>query len=182
MLIDRIKDGDRKAFDALMHAHQHYVYAVSFRILGQDADAKDVTQECFIQVWQHIDRYDASRSKFTTWIYRIVYHLCIDRLRAQKRRRASSSSEENLQSLPGHGDVEAHVSDADLARVILLLAEKLTPMQRIVFTLRDVEECSVSEVSHITGMSRASVKVHSSMARKRLRKLLHGLEKENIPR
>ena len=84
-MIWRSREGDLSAFQQLVEHYQHYAYILAFRLLGDDEDAKDAVQEAFIRVWKHIKNFNLS-SKFTTWFYRIVTNLCLDRIKAQKRK------------------------------------------------------------------------------------------------
>lgn len=177
-LVARVQAGDRRAFDALMRSHHAFVHAVTFRILGDEADAQDITQECFLRVWQEIGGYDPARGQLRTWMYRIASNLCLDRLRARRRSAIRLPADATARQLPSPEDLDAHICNTDLALLIRTLTARLSPMQKIVFTLRELEECSVQETADITGLSTASVKVHASMARKRIRGMLRRLEKE----
>ena len=83
--IIRCKSGDMSAFQSLVEEYQIYAYKLAFRLLCSEDEAKDVVQESFIRVWRHIQKYDL-RSKFTTWLYKIVTNLCYDHLKARNRR------------------------------------------------------------------------------------------------
>ena len=83
-LIERAKMGNVNAFTSIVNMHQHYAYAVAFKILCDEENSKDVVQESFIRIWKHIADYN-QKSKFTTWMYKIVVNLCYDKLRRIKR-------------------------------------------------------------------------------------------------
>lgn len=85
-LIDRFLNGDKRAFNTLMDAHEQRVFAICLRILGNRQAALDVVQETFITVFRKADRYDATAA-FSTWLYRVTVNTCYDYLRRQKRHR-----------------------------------------------------------------------------------------------
>ncbi|MBN1895995.1 sigma-70 family RNA polymerase sigma factor, partial [bacterium] len=82
---DRCSKGDADAFRPVVIHYQEFAHAVAFRILQHEEDARDVVQESFVRVWKNISKFDARKS-FSTWLYRIVTRLCLDRLKSRKRR------------------------------------------------------------------------------------------------
>ena len=173
-IVIRCKSGDMKAFQLLVEEYHTYAYRLALRILCSEEEAKDVVQESFIRVWRHIQKYDL-RSKFTTWLYKIVTNLCYDNLKARKRRNRlfqtdSFKMDSNL--LASNDDLEKDIGDRELAEVIHNIAEELAPTQRIVFVLRDLQDISIQEVVTITGISKGAVKSNLYHARRHIRKKL----------
>ena len=84
-LIDKARRGDRQALDSLLRRHQPTIHAVCRRVTGNDADALDATQEALIAVVRGLGNFDG-RSRFSTWVYRIVTNVCLDEISARKRR------------------------------------------------------------------------------------------------
>lgn len=162
--------GDSTAFGALVRATQSYAYALAFRFLCNDQDARDVVQEAFVNVWKHLGRYDRSK-KFTTWLYAVVSNLSMDHLRSRKRRlNLFVPGSENDPVDPR--ELESVHSNAELAAIVQRLAGELPTAQRLIFTLRDLQDLSVREVVEASGLSAASVKTNLHLARKRIRELL----------
>jgi RNA polymerase sigma-70 factor (ECF subfamily) len=168
------KTGDTHAFGRVVRATQGFVFRVSFRLLCDEEEARDVVQETFVRAWQSLQTYDPSR-KFTTWIYAIAVNLCYDRIRT-KRRRELVLSRANPGSSTGepldHRPPDERYSNQEIAVIIRDLADGLPPKQRLTFTLRDIEDLSIQEVVGITGMSTASVKTNLHYARRAIRKIL----------
>ena len=162
--------GDSSAFGALVRATQSYAYALVFRFLCSEPEARDIVQEAFVRVWQHLGEYDKSR-KFTTWLYTIVSNLSMDHIRSRKRRLGlfvSNSEEEPVDPV----EFETIHSNAELASIVQNLTGQLPPTQRLVFVLRDLQDLSVGEVVKASRLSEASVKTNLHLARKRIRELL----------
>lgn len=173
-LIQRIREGDSAAFAHLVRSNQAYAFALAFRMLTDEDEARDAVQEAFIRVWKNLEKYDPSR-KFTTWLYAIVSRICLDRLRSRSRqtrffRRATE--ERSFDHVPDPLDTEARYSNQEIAKIISRLSEHLSTTQKLVFTLRDLQECSIQEVCDITGLSEGSIKTNLSLARKKIRNLL----------
>jgi RNA polymerase sigma-70 factor (ECF subfamily) len=168
------RQGDLSAFQQLVEHYQHYAYILAFRLLGNDEDAKDAVQETFIRVWKHIKNFNLS-SKFTTWLYRIVTNLCLDRIKAQKRKNRvfSQDGEQNQLLVAGsEKNPEENCINKALAGTIIHLSETLKPKQRVVFVLRDLQDLDMNEVARITGMSVNSVKSNLFYARRNIREKL----------
>jgi RNA polymerase sigma-70 factor (ECF subfamily) len=177
-LITRCGRGDATAFRELVERHQGYAFALAFRILCDEDDAREAVQESFVRVWKHAGMYD-TRSRFTTWFYRIVTRLAQDRLKSNIRRSRV------ITRLPADQDVPAGMPGADdemtnrqLAERITGVADGLPPAQRMVFVLRDLEDLSIREIAERLGMSAGSVKANLCYARARVRSVINSWEKQ----
>ena len=130
-------------------------------------------------MWMHRAEFRTD-VKFTTWLYRIVTNLCLDFLRARRRRdniflrmgdEVAEPMEEDSRS------PEELAGNRDLAGKILRLAENLPERQRIVFTLRDLQDQTIEEVAAIVGISPASVRTSLCYARAAIRTQLNEMRK-----
>src|SRR5678816_3719703 len=84
-LLRRLRDHDERAFRELIEAHRDRVYNLTFRMLGNRAEAEDVAQEVFITVFKQIDTF-REESKFSTWLYRVAVNHCKNRIKYLARR------------------------------------------------------------------------------------------------
>lgn len=173
-IIRKCTEGDSTSFGLLVKAHQGYAFALAFRMLADENEARDVVQESFLRVWRSIGRYDPTQ-KFTTWLYAIVSRVCLDKLRSRARthrlfRRGSEAGFD--EDLRDNTDTEKAYSNRELAELISHLSDGLSPTQKLVFTLRDLQECTIAEVCTITGLSEGSIKTNLSFARRKIRHLL----------
>lgn len=168
-LIARGARGDMQAFAALVRETESCAFALAVRMLDDADDAEDAVQECFLRVWRHLGRYDG-RAKFTTWLYTIVSRICLDRLRERARTGAVTTRlPEGCEAVGTVESAEARIETRDLAEAVRAMARELPPVQRLVFTLRDLEDLPVREVCDITGLSEGSVKTNLCYARRALR-------------
>lgn len=174
-LIDLSIKKDAQAFRKLVESHQVMVYSLAFRLLCDDEDAKDVVQETFIKVWNHLHRYNAEM-KFTTWLYSIATNLCYDRLKTRKRKTAFSLSDQNiLNELISNENIEKTLINAELSTIIQQLTDELTPKQKLAFTLRDLEGLEIDEIVKITGLSAEKIKSNLYLARQYIRKKIENI-------
>lgn len=173
-VVSRSQCRDLSAFDQLVRNYQPYAFSLAMKFLCDEEEASDVVQESFLRVWKNIDRYD-SNQKFTTWLYKIVTNLCVDRFRSLKRRRSIFLSRDRdpvMEDLPDERDWMTQQSQEQLADIIRTLSGRLSKTQKLVFTLRDLQDLTVDEVVDITGLSIGSVKTNLHYARKAIRDML----------
>ena len=98
-LMARIKDGDMRAFEALLERHKRSVYNLARRFLGNEEDADDVAQEAFIRVYRAAGTY-TPQAKFTTWLYTIVKNLCFNVIRKRTQAEIVSLDDEEFPEIP----------------------------------------------------------------------------------
>jgi RNA polymerase sigma-70 factor (ECF subfamily) len=147
-------------------------YNFAYRLTGNDADASDLTQEAFIRVFRAWQSFKPGTS-FLSWIYRIVTNLYRDELRRRKSRFYQEEIPERAVA-PIDEYVEAHLSEP----VSKALAD-LTPEQRKIVLLADVEGCSYQEIGQIVGCSVGTVRSRLHRARGQLRKLVNRYTKSS---
>jgi RNA polymerase sigma-70 factor, ECF subfamily len=141
-------------------------YNFAYRLTGNEADASDLAQEAFIRVFRAWQSFKPGTS-FLSWIYRIVTNLHRDELRRRKGRFYQEEIPERAVA-PIEEYVEAHLSEP----VSKALAG-LTPEQRKIVLLADVEGCSYQEIGQIVGCSVGTVRSRLHRARGQLRKLVN---------
>ncbi|MCD8177110.1 MAG: sigma-70 family RNA polymerase sigma factor [Tannerellaceae bacterium] len=173
--IEKCKQGDSHSFGMLVHEFQPMVYRLSFRLLADPDETKDAVQETFIKVWLSIRSYNPGY-KFTTWLFKIACNTCHDRLRKLQHQPESADWFESFQRLDSGENIENTLINKDLKEVILHLTEKLTPKQKMVFVLSDLEEMDVGEIETVTGLTPAKIKSNLYLARKYIRTKLSNLE------
>lgn len=180
-LLRRLRDRDERAFRELLESYRDRVFNITYRMLGNRAEAEDVAQEVFITVFKTIDQF-REESKFSTWLYRVAVNHCKNRIKYLARRHDRDRDELDENSQPANGAVSAHLlrtPQPDRAlegvqmEVILQKAiESLDDDHRIVVVLRDVEDLSIEEICEITGLPDGTVKSRLHRARLALRKKL----------
>lgn len=188
-LIRRSRDGDQRAFEALVVLKRDKAVRVALHIVGNEDDAKDIAQSAFIKLWSALDQFDDA-SPFDPWFYKIVVNLAIDfhRREARAPRAAALSSDpapavDVLFEPAGPGSAEpveppaaptadAGVMRAELRRVFSSIAADLPPAQRAVFTLREIEGMETAEIAGILGIKASTVRNHLLQARRALQDAL----------
>ncbi len=167
-LIQQSQHGETSAFARLVARHQSLVYRLAFRMLCDEEEAKDITQETFVKVWLSLHTYKPS-FRFSTWIYKIACNLCYDRLRSGQRASHHRPLTDPDLHIASDEDIELTLHNKELGQLILRFTDELTPKQRLVFVLRDVEDRDLSEIELITGLSPEKIKSNLYLARKNIR-------------
>ncbi len=170
-LIEKIKQRDRKAADELIKRHQSFAIKVAFRHLKNEEDAVDAAQDAFIRLFRNIDKF-SYESEFTTWFYRIIQNICLDRLRQKKRRASKADSVIEHYSPASESSADKEMEILDTRSRILQIAEKLQPRQKEVFFMRDVEQLPINITAELLGISNGAVKSNLYHARKFIKREL----------
>jgi len=171
-VINECKKGNKEAFKSIMIEYTDYLFALAFRFLNNDEDAKDAVQETFIKVWQNINKY-MEEVKLTTWMYKICTNCCLDKLKMLKRKPFVSNAEfeTTCKTLMVEGFSES-IDNKQLAIMIKGMANELTPKQKLVFVLKDIQDLDTDEIVEITGLDKVQIKSNLYCARKEIRNKL----------
>ncbi|MGB7494626.1 MAG: sigma-70 family RNA polymerase sigma factor [Candidatus Acidiferrum sp.] len=174
--IRRAQAGDSAAFDFLYQLHSRRVYALCLRMVNNPADAEDLMQEAFLQLFRKIGTF-RGESAFSTWLHRMTVNVVLMRLR--KKSLPTDSLEETLDPDAENSSPKRDVGAPDLRlsgavdRVNLERSvEQLPPGYRTVFVLHDVQGYEHNEIAEIMGCSVGNSKSQLHKARTRLRELL----------
>ena len=173
--IERAKLGDAEAFQALYDRHKRRVYSLCLRMTANTAEAEDLTQEAFLQLYRKIATF-RGESAFSTWLHRLSVNVVLMHLR--KKALPVVSLEESTQ--PGEEDTpkkDFGAEDVALAGSIDRLqlqraVESLPPGYRMIFLLHDVQGYEHNEIATIVGCSIGNSKSQLHKARMKLRDLL----------
>jgi RNA polymerase sigma-70 factor (ECF subfamily) len=183
LLVEQARAGDQQAFGELVQMHQHAVYNLAYRMLGERGEAEDAAQETFLRAYSHLDRYDAERP-FRTWLLSIASNHCIDRLR--KRRLVWLSIEEPLPPHPALSSDEIEPEDAVIsnergAAIQRMLAE-LSPEYRAAVVLRYWYDLSYTEIAEMLNTTESAVKSRLFRARQALAEKMSATQESAVLR
>jgi RNA polymerase sigma-70 factor, ECF subfamily len=181
--LEQARQGDQLAFCKLVEAYQGPVYNLAYRMLGNDDEAKDATQETFVRIYTKLHTYQPDR-KLSSWVLAIASHYCIDRLRRRGRGSWLSLDEDPLATVLPSSDrsPEDNVLRAETRDEIQGLVEQLTPSYRIPLILRYWQEMSYQEIADVLGLSVQAVKSRLHRARLQItEKVAQGLEMTENP-
>lgn len=170
------QQGDPDAFERIYRLHSRRVYALCLRMVGNTAEAEDLAQEAFLQLFRKIATF-RGESAFSTWLHRLAVNVVLMRLR--KKTLSETSLEETTEPDEESGGPRKDIGGPDLRlsgsidRVNLQRAiEELPPGYKSVFVLHDIQGYEHNEIADIMGCSIGNSKSQLHKARTRLRELL----------
>jgi RNA polymerase sigma-70 factor (ECF subfamily) len=171
--------GDKDAWETLISRHHDSVYALAFRLLG-DNEVEDVCQEVFIRAYRSLAGFRGD-CQLSTWLYRITVNLCRDRLRQRHKRRVAFSLDEPILAETGaigrqlanyaptpHETLESSELSRQVADALACLPE----IHRTVLILHDMQGLRYEEIAQIMGCSLGTIKSRIFYARRKLGTLL----------
>jgi RNA polymerase sigma-70 factor (ECF subfamily) len=179
ILVARARQGDLRAFEMLIRRYESYVYNLALRILGNSADAEDVAQQAFLRAWRGLPNFKG-RSRFSTWLYRIVVNVCYNCLPSIRRELEMLVPDQDAELIPDERQAVEGGYIAEEERTCLILAlESLPESARMLLTLRHLQEMSYDEIAQVTGMPLGTVKAGIFRARQRLKTALKLAENDD---
>ncbi|NUN68581.1 MAG: sigma-70 family RNA polymerase sigma factor [Bacteroidetes bacterium] len=182
-LISRVKQGDERAFTALVKRYEQTVWGFAFKLCRDKEKAEESFQDTFINVYRKIGQFDA-RAKFSTWLYTIVANNCLMHRRKRKLDglmesydEAPDPENESVQKqLAAWDDSPIHtVMNKELRARMDEAIQELPDEYRVVFVLRDLEDRTAEETAKILKLSVPAVKSRLRRSRIFLRHKLHDL-------
>lgn len=166
--LDKARAGDRQAFGHLVEAYQRPVINLTYRMLGNSEEAADAAQEAFLRAYTRLHQYNPDH-KFSTWLFSIANHHCIDRLR--KRRVTVLPIDESPLAFSLDSETpqpEEHLLAKERSIELQALLDQLEPEYRTPLILRYWHECSYQEIADTMEISLAAVKSRLFRARQKL--------------
>lgn len=165
-LVRRARLGDREAQEEIVRAFESRVLRLAHQMMGNRADAEDVAQEAFLQLFRRLDRLDTRRDP-TGWVVRVTIHMCWDHL-GRRRRRAEDPLAETVQAEEAAGPA-ARARQAEQREILRRSLQILAPRERAVFILHEVDGEEVTAIARTLRIHPITVRRHLSQARQRLR-------------
>jgi RNA polymerase sigma-70 factor (ECF subfamily) len=168
-LVAMVLSGRTEAFEPLVTPYRRPLLALTYRLTRNREDALEIAQEALLRAFRSLARYDVSRS-FRNWLFQIAANEARDRFR--KRTREKAALEDAARTEPPVAGPEAGRERREIRSDILQCLTVLSPRERNVFVLRDLEELDIRETARALGCSSISVRVNLSSARRKLREAI----------
>jgi RNA polymerase sigma-70 factor (ECF subfamily) len=169
-LVRRVGAGDQRACAALVDRHLPKVLGLAGRLLGNRADAEEVAQEVFLRVWRHAGEWRPGGAKFSTWLHRVTFNLCHDRLRRRRETTLDAIGDPPSSEPPPGTELQRA---AVTARVEAALAQ-LPDRQREAILLCHYQELGNIEAAEAMQISVSALESLLARGRRRLKELLAG--------
>ena len=172
-LLRKSKQGHLASFEELISTHQQKVYNIALRMLANEQDAFDASQEVFIKVYRNLDKFQEN-SSFSTWLYRITTNTCLDMLRKNKEKKNEISMdspmefedrEASFQLEDKKADVEEEILKRERRQALYAALEQLNEEHKKMIVLSELQGMSYQEIADITGTNIGTVKSKINRAR-----------------
>jgi RNA polymerase sigma-70 factor (ECF subfamily) len=179
--IERAQHGENAMFEYLYRLHSRRVYAVCLRMIGNETEAEDLTQEAFLLLFRKIDTF-RGESAFSTWLHRLTVNLVLMHLRKKRLHMVSSDATPDSYDETCPPGIDIATSDllmeGTLDRINLERCIALLPVgYRTIFVLHDIQGYEHREIAEMRGRSEGDSKSQLHKARARLRHFLHELQR-----
>ncbi len=162
ILVKEFKNGNERVFDSLFEKYQISLYSICYRFTRNESDARELTQDIFIKVFNNLRQFN-EKSKFFTWLYRIAVNTCLSFKRKQKHPELNYDPVTETLSLNKRVSMKIAIDDALM---------KLPQRQRMSFILHHFEGYTFDEIGEIMGITTGAAKANHYQAIKKLRVLL----------
>jgi RNA polymerase sigma-70 factor, ECF subfamily len=170
-LVETIRNGEPQAFEQLVRRKTSKVYSLCYRIIGNSEDAKDISQLVFIKLWENLQKYDPAYA-FDTWLYRMVTNVAIDFMRNKQSRENAVNSNLRLVKTVTDAEQGVIVQRKEIENVFAAVSSVLSPKQKTIFVMREMDDLPSSEIAKILGCRESTVRNHLFNARKLMQQQL----------
>jgi RNA polymerase sigma factor (sigma-70 family) len=164
--VKRAKEGDRASFAFLVEKYKDLAFSVAIRVCHNSQDAEDIVQEAFIRVYRNLSKF-RNESKFSTWLYRIVYNESVLYLR--KYGKESIPEEKSTRLIEISTAASDLVEKQELRERVNAILDSMTDNYGAILTLYYINEKDINEIHEITGLSVSNIKVILLRAREKFR-------------
>jgi len=180
-LINQVLAGNQAAYAVLVKRHQRYVFTLALRFAKRREDAEEIAQDCFVKAYKALAQFQ-QQSKYTTWLYQIVYTTSMTFLR--KKKLPTDSMDDDavfMQVKLVTSEVKLDSAEQKSRSYYVNLAiSQLLPDDAAILTLFYQGEQSLEEIAGVMAMETNTVKVKLHRARQRLKQQLEGLLKQEV--
>ena len=158
-LIEKTLKGDTNSFGLLIDRYQNYAFTIAVRIVKNREEAEEVAQDAFVKAYHSLRSY-RGEAKFSSWLYRIVYHKALDRIKGRRNSHHFKIIEEITQDrVEALGNGLDEILETERNRKVKACIDQLPEVESAIVTMYYFEDLSVKDISEITGLSEDNVKI-----------------------
>ena len=180
-LIKNAQHGDSASFEKLIYQYDRNVLSLAYSYINDQDDAKDIYQEVFLRVFKSLKKFEF-RSEFSTWLYRITVNVALTHKTKKNKYSYASLDEEQTngdgesryiyEAIEDSSSSDERAIGSDISESIKEAIEKLSPQQKMVFSLKHFEEYKIREIAEMMNISEGTVKNYLFNATLKMREYL----------
>ena len=184
-LIKQAQHGDMASFEKLIYAYDRNVLSLAYSYINDQEDAKDIYQDVFLRVFKGLKRFEF-RSEFSTWLYRITVNVALTHKTKKDKYSYASLDDERTdadgetrltyETIADDSASDEKAISSDISENIKQAIEKLSPQQKMVFTLKHFKEYKINEIAEMMNISAGTVKNYLFNATRKMREHLKEFE------
>lgn len=170
--IDLVIKGDTNAFAVLVDRYKDMVFTLSLKMVKNREEAEEIAQDSFIKAFRSLNKFKGD-SKFSTWLFKVTYNSCLDRLKKLKRVNPLVAIDEYTEKeVVELSDILDSIEDSERKKMIQVCLDRLPHEDSFLLTLYYFEEQSLKEIAKIMGINDNHVKIKLHRSRKKLAGIL----------
>jgi len=169
-LVRLVQTGDHKYFGGLVARYEKHILQKCKSYVKNKDDAEELTQEILIKLFLQISSF-RQEAKFTTWMYTVIYHTCIDFLRKSKKTMHQVITEKLVDEVSDIADFDESPNQEMSVEILDLLLDELLPEDKMILLLKYKEKHPIKDIQQTLGISESAIKMRLSRAKERLNKL-----------
>lgn len=164
-LIKSIRKGNTRDFEKIVEAYEKVLLHIAYYTVGNKQDAEDLCQEAFIKLFKYIKSFLPKKGSLKNYLYKTIINLCYSHL--AKTKKFSVDVFEETDSFSSEKENKGEISF-----IINKLLKSLSPRERIVFVLKEIEDLEYREIAKMLKLNEITIRRHNSMARQKLKELI----------
>jgi RNA polymerase sigma-70 factor (ECF subfamily) len=168
LYIAKVINGDSNSFAYLVDSYKDMVYSLAYKMTKNKEESEEISQDTFIKAYKNLNKFKGE-SKFSTWLYRIAYHTCLDQIKKNKNNNTTFEIHEvTLNQIQSADDILQGIERRERAKIMDECLLRLPEEERSILWMFYYDELSLKEIIEVTSLTEANVKVKLHRARKRL--------------
>lgn len=166
--LDKAIRGERAGLEYLVNAYKEMAYTIAVRIVSNAEDAEEVVQDSFLKAFKHLDRFKRA-SKFSTWLYRIIYNTALTKIGARKHIPEEMDDDDDyVEYVSNEGSGIERLADADRKRFLSIAMQRLKQEDQLIISLHYIADKSIAEITEILDMKSSAIKMRLLRSREKL--------------
>jgi len=178
--LDKAIRGERAGLEYLVDAYEEMAYTIAIRIVSNSEDAEEVVQDSFLKAFKYLDQFKRA-SKFSTWLYRIIYTTALTKIGARKLITLEIDDDNDyIEYVSSNDGGLERLADADRKRFLSMAMQRLKQEDQLIISLHYIADKSIAEITEILDMKSSAIKMRLLRSREKLERELKRLLNNEI--